>query len=136
MRAESIHLTLAFLGEVDDSRLSGLMDFPLHGEKHRLPLERVCHRRRAGIVWAEPLEPPAPLLDLASRLKDLLGRAQFPAEEREFRAHVTLVRNADRGNPLPSFGPLAWPVEQATLVRSRPAAGGSDYEVLRRWPLS
>jgi RNA 2',3'-cyclic 3'-phosphodiesterase len=135
VRAEGIHLTLAFLGEVEAARLPELRALPVEGARHTLPIDRASYRRRSEIVWVEPVELPGQLLDLASLLKELLRERRFELEARDFKAHVTLIRRANRPGSLPQLPPMRWPVEEATLVRSTPAAGGSDYEVLRRWAL-
>jgi 2'-5' RNA ligase len=49
--------------------------------------------------------------------------------------HVTLVRKA-QCVPLPdAMMPIAWQVNEFSLIRSELAPGGSRHRVLRTWPL-
>jgi 2'-5' RNA ligase len=51
------------------------------------------------------------------------------------RAHVTLARGVSSSQPSLPVAPLRWPVQEFVLLDSVPAAGGSRYSILGRWPL-
>jgi 2'-5' RNA ligase len=57
------------------------------------------------------------------------------ASEREFRPHITLARDLPRRRQPEAVQPLLMKVNDFVLVDSRPGPSGSQYEVLRRWPL-
>lgn len=122
--AENIHLTLAFLGEVDPQAARAL------GASVRLApagfaLEEARFWAHNRILWAGPRETPATLAALAHAL----------GEKRPFAAHVTLVRRARHGRRLPRFEVLDWPVAGFSLVSSRLGPAGPSYEVLERYAL-
>jgi 2'-5' RNA ligase len=75
------------------------------------------------------------LKQLAGDLREELLRDEFTLEEREFAAHVTLVRKAGAPDSLPPLPRLDWPVQEFVLVRSASSGGGSRYETLHRYPL-
>jgi 2'-5' RNA ligase len=129
-------LTLAFLGEVDDGRLPDLKRFPVLGERHVLPIERAGYWSRNRILWAGPEQAPAQTAALACRLQQLLAERKFRTERRPFAAHVTLLRKAREPQELPSLPEVDWPVQECVLVRSGPAAQGSRYRILERYPLA
>lgn len=137
-RAETIHLTLAFLGEVEPERIGNLL--ALAGEI-RAPafgfnLTRFGWWPHNRIVWAAPAETPAELTLLVDALRESLLGAGFRFDTKPFVPHITLLRKADcRRNPLPA-GEIEWCAEDFVLVRSVPGESGSAYEVLGRWPLS
>lgn len=136
-RAETIHLTLAFLGEVEPGRIDELL--ALAGEIRSpafcLNLTRFGWWPHNRIVWAAPAEAPAELALLVDALRKRLFGAGFRFDAKSFVPHVTLLRKADcRKNPLPS-GEIEWRAEDFVLVRSVPGESGSVYEVLGRWPL-
>jgi len=135
VRARNIHLTLAFLGEVDETRAAELHRIPVWGERHALPIEIARYWARNRILWVGPEETPAPLVTLAGRLQDLLAAWHFRTEARTFSAHVTLLRKAGEPEELPPLPELDWPVEDCVLVRSELSAQGSRYQVLQRFPL-
>ena len=136
VRAPNIHLTLAFLGEVDEARVADLARIPAWGERHALPIERAGYWARNRILWVGPEETPAPTIELAARLRDLLAAWNFRTERQPFAAHVTLLRKAREPEELPPLPEADWPVSEFLLVRSRLSAEGSRYEVLQRYPLA
>ena len=137
-RAEKIHLTLAFLGEIEESRIPAIRDAgrATGGKAHSLPIEQARYWPHNRIVWVGPNETPPALAALAADLKSLLIGKGFEPERRAFEAHVTLIRKARAPRALPPLPPLDWPVEEFVLVRSTLSDEGSSYDVLERLPLS
>jgi 2'-5' RNA ligase len=135
VRARNIHLTLAFLGEVDEARVPELKRLRVWGERHALPIERAGYWARNRILWVGPEETPAQAVALAERLRSLLAAWNFRTERQPFAAHVTLLRKAREPDELPRVPEVEWPVEEFVLVRSRLSAEGSRYDVLARYPL-
>lgn len=134
-RAETIHLTLVFLGELPAERLPRAVEAArsVRFARHELPIEEACYWPDKRIVWVGPRKTPAETAALADRLRLALAAEGFEIEQRPFKAHVTLLRKAGRRGGLPPLGPIAWPVEEFVLVRSRLSARGADYEVLERF---
>jgi len=136
-RMETIHLTLAFLGEVGPERMDDLLE--LAGEI-RVPafgigLTRFGWWPHNRIVWAAPEETPAELTLLVDQLREKLRIAGFGFDPKPFVPHITLLRKADcRKNPLPA-GDIEWRAEDFVLVRSVLGESGSAYEVVGRWQL-
>jgi len=120
-REEQIHLTLAFLGEMDE-----VPAIRPAGRCLRLSIQQARWWKHNRIVWVGPLETPEALVSLAASMK---------VETRPFEAHVTLIRKA-REAALPPLEPLEWPIEEVLLVRSRLSARGSSYETLERFALT
>jgi 2'-5' RNA ligase len=123
-RRENIHLTLSFLGAADPGAARAL------GAAVRLPavafrIEQARYWAHNRIVWAGPLETPAGLKQLAREL----------GEQREFDAHVTLIRKARPSRAMPPPPVLEWPVTQVTLVNSILGPEGPSYEVLETYAL-
>ena len=136
-RAETIHLTLAFLGEVDEQRLSTAIEAArgAGGEGHSLPIEQARWWKHNRIVWVGPNATPGPLASLARELKENLLKSGFDLESRAFQAHVTLIRKAGEPRALPPLPAIDWPVAEFVLVRSVLSQDGSAYEVIERFAL-
>lgn len=136
--AEAIHLTLAFLGEVPETRIAAALAAAERSEAaaHALPLEQAMHWTRRGIVWCGPVSTPPELAALVRRLSAELAHEGFVLERRPFLAHVTLLRNARRARELPAWQALEWPVAEFALVRSRLSASAARYELLGRFQLA
>ena len=136
-RDDSIHLTLAFIGNVEGARLTELLQPParLTVPRFTLTLDRWGCWPRNGIAWVAPSRVPDPLRELAAGMEAWLRDSGFEMDTRPFSPHVTLVRKA-RCAPLPDSAPsIAWQVEDFVLVRSTLGPDGSRYEIIGRWLL-
>lgn len=94
-----IHLTLAFLGELDDSQLARAMLATRSTAGQCTPLMyRLCAlgtfgpARQPRVLWAGVSEPSGALHRLQQRLAQALEQQGFPREERPFSPHLTLAR--------------------------------------------
>lgn len=136
-RAETVHLTLAFLGEVEDARVPAAAGAAreVRAPAHALPIDEARYWEHNRIVWVGPREIPAALGTLASDLRAALLRAGFALEKRPFQAHITLVRKARAPRALPPLPALDWPVAEFVLVRSELSNEGSQYATVERFPL-
>lgn len=136
-RDDSIHLTLAFVGEVGVQRLPELNAPPLQDLKcFTLTLDRCGCWPRNGIGWMAPSRVPAQLEGLVAALHTWLRGAGFVLEERPYRPHVTLVRKAQCVPLTEPVTPIIWHAENFALVRSAPESDGARYQPLGRWGLS
>ena len=139
-RDETIHLTLAFLGDVDANRLpvlSAIADAVARiTPPFALKLALVGGFRDARVAWlgAEPV--PAPLAALAAVLNRRLAAEAFRVERRPFAAHVTLARKCRSVPHRENVTPVAWAVDRLSLVASELASGGSRYRTHSEWPLA
>lgn len=135
---ESLHLTLAFLGEVDaDTRQRAeYVATGLSAEAFTLIIDRMGYWARRGLLWAGPAHPPPGLEELASVLgQGLQAECGLPRDKRAFRAHLTLARKVPKLPPRMVIEPLVWPVERFVLVASELDRKGPTYTLLREWPL-
>jgi 2'-5' RNA ligase len=133
-RAASIHLTLAFIGDVDAARLPALVAVGtrLEGSAFTLQLDRLGAFRRAKVAWIAASTVPPALTALQATLVAALTQSGFATEARPFAPHVTLARHCARAQDPRAIAPaLAWHVDAFALW----ASGGGRYEELARWPL-
>lgn len=139
-KAENIHLTLVFVGEVDTSQLQTLNRVAGEIEDSRthafdLVVEKICYWKRKNIVHAELSTIPCELMDLVTALQKGLSAAGFLLEQRPYKPHITLMRNASC-HTLPELGkPIGWRVREWVLIRSEQTSDGSVYVPIGRWSL-
>jgi 2'-5' RNA ligase len=138
VRRENLHATVAFLGEIDRSRLPELASLAQEvvGERFELVLDRVGYWPHNRIVYAAAAVMPAPLSALAGALALRLAAAGFRIEGRPYFAHVTLLRAAHRAPAGVRLAPLRWRVDAIALVQSARSSGGLVYRPLERWTLA
>ncbi|MBI2752990.1 MAG: RNA 2',3'-cyclic phosphodiesterase [Betaproteobacteria bacterium] len=136
-RAEAIHLTLAFLGEVAEERLAAAVRAArrVRAEPHDLPIEQARLWTHHRIVWVGPRETPPALQSVADLLRTELAIEGFSLERRPFAAHITLIRKARGTGTLPPLPSVDWPVSEVALVRSTLSQQGPNYEVIARFAL-
>jgi len=139
-RCETIHLTLAFLGDIAVERLPELQRVAgeVHGVSFELMLDRFGIWQHNRLFWVGCTAPPTALGELAGALKQRLHDGGFAVADakRPFAPHVTLVRKLVRlDGALPAAEALSWRCREFVLVRSRLSGKGSDYEVLGRFSL-
>jgi 2'-5' RNA ligase len=144
----NLHLTLRFIGEVEDGMLADIHETlsGVSAPAFDLVLEgtgRFGTGARTRSLWAG-VERNAALQHLQQKVESAVVRAGLPAEERKFSPHVTLARLKDapaervgrfleeRG--LFRAGPFR--VDHFTLFESRPGRGGPVYVPLGRYPLA
>ena len=130
-----IHLTLAFLGDLDESRLDaakGAADGIEH-PSFDLVLDQWGSFRGARVAWAGCTETPKALVGLHADLADRVRRAGFALDERPYAAHVTLARKVTRPIGRTRAEPIGWRAREVALVRSQ--LGKGSYETLKTWAL-
>ena len=126
------HLTLRFIGELDQGRLDEVAEALalVEGVPLELRLEGLGHfppRGEPRVLWVGVAKNPE-LAGLKRRIDRALAAAGLPAENRKFAPHVTLARI--RG-PL-SQDRLATYLMRHSLYRSEPFAV-SDFHLFSSW---
>jgi RNA 2',3'-cyclic 3'-phosphodiesterase len=131
-RPERLHLTLHFIGDVDESRVDVLKQaLATDAPPFTLSLQHT-DVWRGGIAVLQPDQVPAELSALHARLGERLRALALPVEDRPWRAHVTLARKAQGAVAPASPADVVWHAEPGyALVRSLP--GGRGYETLQRF---
>lgn len=140
-RAETLHLTLAFIGDVALDRLPALHEAAagVECEAFAMRIDRLGFWGHNRILWAGTSQPQRRLGELVGQLGarlQAIGHGGAADAGRPFAPHVTLVRNVgDKRPELPALPQLEWACARFVLVRSRLSAAGSAYETLGQWPL-
>lgn len=139
----NLHVTLKFLGQVEEARLGAVAD-ALTAVAARCTTFELGVRglgafpsaTRPRVVWAG-LEPPTPLAALAGDIDAALVALGFPGETRPFAAHVTLGRLREPRRLAALAGALARPadfgrlrVARVSLMRSQLHPHGARYSEL------
>jgi 2'-5' RNA ligase len=137
--ARNLHVTLAFLGGVEEEKAETV----IHAMREARPpacdftLDRLGYFAQSRIVWAGAGEVPAELAAYQARLNEALARAGLRSEKRAFKLHVSLLREVEKAPAaqlLQTRMRLPWAVREVALVASELASGGSRYRVLARVP--
>jgi RNA 2',3'-cyclic 3'-phosphodiesterase len=138
-RTENLHVTVAFLGDVQQERVANVEAIgalsAAAAEPFVLTLERIGLFRNAGIAWAAPDEIPAALLRIVETLREALQAAGLRVERRAFRPHVTLARRCAGPLSGAEMPRIAWRVDALALMASETLPEGPRYRELKCWSL-
>jgi RNA 2',3'-cyclic 3'-phosphodiesterase len=142
---ENYHLTLRFIGDIDDALAEEIADLLSNVERPAFNL-RIDgldsfggHKPRA-VVAAVPAV--AQLVELQADHERIMQRVGL-APERKYRPHVTLARLRDTSSRQVAdflsikqpFRSLQFPVSRFVLYSSRASVGGGPYVVEAGYPL-
>jgi RNA 2',3'-cyclic 3'-phosphodiesterase len=147
--SKSWHVTLAFLGEVDDAVLDRLT----------ARIERVAAKRhglvvsaggagafptapRGRVLWTRLQVDREALRAIARSVAAAAGKAGAPPadEQRRFRPHITLARSREPADLRPliaelsGFAGTTWTADRVRLIRSH-LGPDTWYESIGDWPL-
>jgi len=140
------HVTLVFLGEVEDEARERLLPELARVRQPELSLRinGLGVFERTGILYAE-VEVSPELLRLYEAAAAAVRNAGLAVEERPYRAHVTLARsrNRDGRKTIARLRRAAeqqrlsarWQAQEVLLYESQLSPGGSRYVVRERFLL-
>lgn len=149
----SLHLTLAFLGELDDARLDAATQAAMAVASVHAPFTLRLARlgtfgvaRSPRVVWVGLAGEQARLIALRAALTDELAVRGFPREERPFAPHLTLARIKTPlsesaltalaraiGEPASN---VEWRSDAISVMKSELLRPAARYTALSRWPLT
>ena len=106
------HVTLAFIGDLDVRFIPGLMEAArgIEMEPFRLRLDRLEFWPRPKIAAVVPPRVPPDMEALVGRLNCLMMDVGVEPQDRVYRPHITVVRNARHFEPirLPPSAEIEW----------------------------
>ncbi len=148
-RDATLHLTLKFLGDVEEDVVQDVIEAVGAAAREVPPFSFASRSlgafpspRRARVVWvgAEPIQE---LWDIAAAVERELKPLGFPRERRRFSPHITIGRIRDPrggGDIEDVLDGLAAPeeiveVREVRVMRSTLAPGGAIHELIAAVPL-
>jgi len=151
VRPENLHLTLKFLGQVEQTRLLAIAEVIGSVARSSVPFRLVLgglgafpSPRAARVIWVGVPEGAGSLAGLQARLEAELEPLGFAREERAFTAHLTLGRVRGPGHreqlaaalismPAELLGEMV--LDRIELMKSDLRPGGARYSILHSLPL-
>jgi len=149
---ENLHITLKFLGEVDEKLLPDLRDVARHAASRVKPFHVVYGPfggfpalSRPRVIFFEATEGTKELASLAGELESGVELLGVPRENRPFPAHLPLARIKEPLSPgirdaLEKVAPLPassfQDVDHFSLMESHLRREGAQYEEVDRFMLT
>lgn len=137
IKPDRLHLTLAWLGEIDRVRVDAARRAAdeVQARPFLLRLDRLGHFGGPNALWIGAARMPPALARLKAELdRELLGYG-LPVASEAFVPHVTVQRNV-RVPAMPDAEAIDWPITEFALLRSARSGGkAAGYRVVGRWKL-
>lgn len=150
VKPDNIHLTLKFLGEIDEQKLNKIMAILDDVTKDRshfyLSLSSIGAFPKINyprVIWIRIDKGEEQVKELAKVLEERIEKVGIPREDRPFSSHITVGRvrsNLHREQLVgdlvylqnnPAGGDLGFGVARITLFKSTLTPQGPIYEVLK-----
>ncbi|MGH7197224.1 MAG: RNA 2',3'-cyclic phosphodiesterase [Candidatus Omnitrophota bacterium] len=150
VRPANLHLTLKFLGDVTPEQLSGVKDRLAAVAERQKPFVLHCvglggfpDLERPRVLWVGTDEGESELKALARAVESETAGIEFPREQRDFSAHLTLGRvrgGKNLGKLVRNMKEMAFSsaekavMDHLTLYKSTLTPGGSVYDPISVFP--
>lgn len=143
--ARNFHVTVLFLGEVPQPRVTAVMAAAAAtpSRAFTLTLDRIEAWPGSNVLVLSGAPTPPELTSLVTGLRFSLLSQQIILKPEVYRPHITLARNLPRRNSTTEgaieeagIESVEWQVNELVLMDSTATRSGSDYRVLARWPLA
>jgi 2'-5' RNA ligase len=150
VKPEALHITLAFIGEQDESGLLRAAESLQDSLEKFSAFETRAngfgffpHERRPRVCWVG-LQPAEPFLDLAAATRQALRKADVSFDAKSFHPHLTIGRVRDGWSALEGdviregaarFRSQAFGVGSVVLFSSKLAPAGATHTVIERFDL-
>ncbi len=150
-RADNIHLTLKFLGEISLPQVEKLSEAASRSVEDFAPFKIVLEQTGVfpkhgppRVLWIGVNDLERKLGELHARLEDEAARLGFAKEPRAFHPHLTLARLRKpqhayalaAAHKQTQFEPVEFTVSELLIIRSELSSAGSKYSTISRHPLA
>ena len=145
--ANQTHLTLSFIGDVDESKVKRIVDCVRRSVDGFTPMEITLsglgafpNERRPSVIWTG-VSPAGPVKAMAAKLEKNLTAAGIAHDDKPFKAHVTIARCKDAFMPPGILDGTQRKIycrfecDEVLVMKSVLSPGGAKHSVLARIPL-
>ena len=138
----NLHLTLKFLGNVEEDLINNIINEISEAAQHNSPFNMQLegfgafpNLNRPRVFWIDVKHGGNELSKLAASIESKMVKLGFEPESRKFSPHLTVgrVRRGKRANfpeDVPSFGPVECDIKTVTVMKSTLTPEGPIYDPL------
>lgn len=133
--ATNLHITLVFLGSVDEAAQTTMTQAAANivVPPMTLTFNRLDYWKRPRVVCLSTEQIDPPVASLVEQLTCAAIQNEIKVDRRPYKAHVTLLRKA-KSPPEIEFEPIVWQARAFCLVESCSTPSGVEYRVIESWP--
>lgn len=142
---ENFHITMRFLGEIDDRQAEAIKKKlgEIEAEKFKVSLDKICffpNENRMRVIWIGVKEGQDKIINLQKEIDLRLEELGFPKEQNEFKPHLTIARIKfikDKKRILEDAGCIkiekSFTAESFDLMQSILDRSGPEYSIVSRF---
>lgn len=137
IQADNLHLTLAFVGNIDAAQLDDYMNAArsLPAACFTLNMQGYGHFQWPKVFYLRVETLPNALTDLVQNLNARLEPLGFQPEQRAYKPHVSLFRKVNTQPKVASAFTVEWYIDRFYLAESIYGPGHAIYQRLEEYPL-
>ena len=134
---ENIHITLHFLGSVEETVIEPLcaMLDEVEARVFNLDIDRWGYFPRPRVLWLGAEQIPDALSNLVEATGDCVKSVIPDYRYKKFIPHTTVYRHARHPGNAEPFEPIVWHIDRYVLVESISRPEGVEYRISHEWPL-
>jgi 2'-5' RNA ligase len=136
VRAANIHVTLVFLGAVEEVNVAPIKQqaAEISGKPFSIVFDQLHYWRKPKVLCLGSSDLPPEIINLAEALKRMTSDFGIETDKRKYLAHATLARKVRKKIEL-DFEPVIWRADSFCLVESVTDSYGPQYKVMQTWSL-
>jgi len=138
---ENLHLTLSYLGSVDEATQRCIEQFAdtLDFESCFLEFDSLGYWPRPKILYLGCSDKgcsnkPDALSKFVYELNKGLKECGIDVDDRSFTPHITLMRKVNKSPQDTEIKKIPWRADHFVLVESKTLPQGAQYQVIKTWP--
>ena len=133
----NLHVTLVFIGSVDEGLLSAIdqASDKIQGDAFTLQFDRLEYWPKPKILCLTASHVPKVLAGLVNALTMKVNELGVVTDHRNYQPHITLARHVKSHQSL-EFEPFLWHAGSFSLVESLSTVNGVIYKVRSSWHFS
>jgi 2'-5' RNA ligase len=135
---DNLHVTLAFLGQVQDRYLEELFELAgqVRSDPFELKISQLGFWSKPKILWIGPENIPQSISELAKLLGIVRRRMGLRADKKEFLPHISIARRCEMPPPASVLKPdFTIYFDRFTLFESSRIKSGLYYRAVQDWIL-
>ncbi|MEQ1529815.1 MAG: RNA 2',3'-cyclic phosphodiesterase [Methylococcales bacterium] len=132
--AHNLHVTLVFLGNVDQQQEQALLEAAadIPAVQVQIEFDQLAFWQKPQVLCLTARHIEAELARLVTQLTNAARLLHIAIDERPYQAHVTLARKAKQAVDL-QIEPIIWRAHSFCLVESCSTPAGVDYRLCQTW---
>jgi len=137
VKRNNLHVTLVFLGHVDDKAEAEIKQKAdrISIQPFTLCFDQLTFWKKPKILCLTTQQYDSQLIKLVNALNTMVEQCGIKGDKQSYHPHVTLARKASKSIVL-DIEPIHWQAQSFCLLESCSTPDGVVYQLVQQWKLS